>query len=93
VSSSSGSSADFTVQYSLQDLQLVGGASAATWFNFSSNTYAIDSTGGVHYSAASIFPDGVYIPLPVPVAAVRLNSTSIAASNTLTLFLLQGEGS
>jgi hypothetical protein len=92
VSSSSGSSADFTVQYSLQDPVLAGGTSAVTWFGFSSNTFAIDSAGGVHYSAASIFPDGVYIPLPTPVAAVRLNSSSIAASNTLTLYLLQGDG-
>jgi hypothetical protein len=50
----------------------------------------LESGAGAVYSASSIFPDGVYIPLPGPIAAVRMNSSAL--TNGFTMRVLQGEG-
>ena len=84
---------DFTVQYTLNDLQLVGGTSLATWSNLSSfNGLTFPTTGnqGVHFNSSLITGDGVLINFLVSPAAVRLNSTGLS-SNTLTLTALQGD--
>jgi hypothetical protein len=64
----------FTVQYTLDDIQLVGGASRAFWANISS---AIGAAGTVFLSSTTI--DGTFISLLSPVAAVRLNSTALSS--------------
>jgi hypothetical protein len=88
-SSGAGSSAAYTVEYCLQDVQLAGGTSAVTWFGVSSNTYAVDTTGGTVFGASLGF---VYIPFPSPIAAARINCSSNSGSVALTLFAMQGEG-
>jgi hypothetical protein len=85
-SSGAGSSAAFTVEYTLNDIQLVA---SPTWFGVSSNTYAIDTTGAVTFGASLGF---VYIPFPGPIAAARINCSSNSAGVTLTLTTMQGEG-
>lgn len=89
-SSGTGSSGSFTVQYTLDDLQLTA-AAAISWFGVSSNTYAVDTAGATTFAASASFPDGVYIPFPGPIAAVRLNISALAAG-TLTMKVAQGEG-
>ena len=87
------SSGDFTIQYTLDDVQRVGGSSLAYWSNLSTDPYTTLPTSavtGIHYSASSYNTDGVLAFLPGPVAAVRLNSTSLLG--TLTLKVIQGEG-
>jgi hypothetical protein len=87
VSSASGSSGSVVVQFTLDDLQL---SSSPTWFGFSSNTYSIDFLSGTIYNASAIFPDGVYVPIPTPVAAVRINSSAL--SQGFTMKVIQGDG-
>jgi len=87
---------DFYVQFTMDDLQLVGGTSLATWFGFSSNTYSVENAPALHYNASAVFPGSsnaecVFIPLPSPVAAVRINSTGISAGS-LVMNVIQGEG-
>lgn len=106
VVSSSLATGDFTVQYTLDDLQLTtyvstypptGSPTAATanvWAAVSSNPYTtIPSTGGpgIHFASSSIFPDGVYGTFLAPPCALRLYSTA-TSSGILTLRVVQGDG-
>lgn len=91
VSTSAGSSASFVVQFTYDDVMLTAPA-AVSWLGASSNPYGIDTSPGTIFSASAVFPDGVNIPFPVSPAAVRLNSSAMAASNTLTMKIMQGEG-
>lgn len=91
------SSGDFIVQITMDDLQR---SSSPQWFGLSSNTYAQESLPVIHYSASSVFPSGssaanecVYMPIPGPVAAIRLNSSSVASGTTITMKVIQGDGS
>jgi hypothetical protein len=92
------SSADFIIQYSLDDPQLVS-SSLAVWVSLSSNPAVINSTlSALHYSASAAFPSGssaapdcVSFSIPGPVAALRLSSSSIAAGTNLFFRLIQGE--
>lgn len=86
-SSGAGSSAAFTVEYAMQDIQLTA-AAAVNWFGVSSNTFAIDTTGATTFGASL---GSVYIPFPGPIAAARINCSSNSAGVTLTMFALQGE--
>lgn len=79
------------VQYSLDDSQRIS-SSLISWYGFSSNTYSIDALQATVYTTSTIFPDGIYVPIPTPVAAVRMNSSALAASTTLTMKVVQGEG-
>ena len=86
------SSGDFTIQYTLDDLQRVGGSSLATWSNLSTDPYTTlpsSAVAGIHYTASNYVSDGVLFFLPGPVGAVRLNSTSLLG--TVTLKVMQGE--
>ncbi len=91
VITTTGSSATFTVEYTLDDLQIVGGTSRATWFGVSSYPfpYGVDGANAVTFGASLGY---VYIPFPTPVAAVRINCSSNSASAPLTLKLMQGDG-
>ena len=88
VSSAAGSSGAVVIQYSMDDPQRVA-SSLAAWFGFSSNTFSVESSPGTIYSASSIFPDGVYIPIPGPVPAIRMNSSAL--TNGFTMRVVQGE--
>lgn len=85
---------DFTLQYTLQDLQT---SSNPFWFTISSLTFPLNITTfttaaagtGFHFSSAYA-DNGVQIQFANPVGAVRLNSTAISSS-FLRFQLLQGE--
>lgn len=79
------SSGSFTIQYTLDDLQLVFGASNAKWVAVSS---AVGVTGTTFNASASL--DGTLIQFQTPVAAVRVNATSLS-SGPITMKVLQGE--
>jgi hypothetical protein len=82
---SSTSSGDCVLQFTLNDLMRTS-ASAVVWQGFSSALGA----AATHFSASSIFPDGVLASFLSPVCAIRLNSTSVAG--TWTLAVVSGEG-
>lgn len=87
ISTTGTSSGNFTLQYTLDDLQLIGGSSLAFWQGFSS---AIGQPGTV-FSSSTLSADGIYFPFQTPVAAVRINSTALS-SGPLIMKVLQGEG-
>jgi hypothetical protein len=97
VAGTSTSSADFIVQFTLDDAQIAN-SSSPTWFGFSSNSFSIENAAAIHYSASSAFPGSsgvpecVFIPLNGPVAGLRLSSTSMASGASVQLKLLSGEG-
>jgi hypothetical protein len=87
------SSGDFTIQYTLDDPQRLGGSSLAFWSNLSTDPYTTlpsSAVAGIHYTASNFNSDGVLAFLPGPMGAVRLNSTSLLG--TVTLKVVQGEG-
>jgi len=73
----------FTIQYTMDDLQLVGGTSLALWANVSS---AIGSSGTIFTSTASA--EGVFYSFLTPIAALRLSSTALS-SGSLTMKVIQ----
>lgn len=76
-------SADFTLQYTLDDLQLT---TTQTWIGVGSST----GSSVTHFSSAN-GDAGVSWTFLNPVAALRISSTAISSSS-LTLKALQGEG-
>jgi hypothetical protein len=81
-------SLDFTLQYTLTDIERSGiGSSQAAWFNFGSSGL------GTHYSTANLDVGGAGPTFTFlgPIAGVRLQSTNIS-SGPLTAFILQGDG-
>jgi hypothetical protein len=81
-------SVDFTLQFTLQDIQRSGiGSSQAVWFNFGSSGL------GTHYSTANLDVGGAGPTFTFlgPIAGVRLQSTNIS-SGPLTAFILEGDG-
>jgi hypothetical protein len=92
-STNTGSSIAFNIQYTMDDLQRVGGSSNALWQNLSS---AYSDTGitqgtGATFGSSSIVNDGLIVSILSPLAAVRLNSTSMSGG-PLQLKVIQGEG-
>lgn len=78
---------DFTVQYTLDDLQL---SSSPSWRGYSSAvTAGYSSLAATHYTSASA-DSGVFLAFAFPVGGLRLNSTAIS-SNSISLKVLQGE--
>lgn len=75
--------ADFTIQFTLDDLQLVP---TPTWVSLGSST----GSSATHFSSANA-DASVILGLLYPVAGLRISSTAISSS-TLTLKVLQGEG-
>jgi len=74
---------DFTVQITLDDLQTVA---SPVWVSLGSST----GSSATHFSSANA-DASVILGLLYPVAGMRLNSTAISSS-TLTLKVIQGEG-
>lgn len=75
--------ADFTIQYTLDDLQR---STSPVWFALSSEI----GSSAQHFSAA-VADTGVTVGLLYPVAGLRLSSTAISSSS-LTLRVIQGIG-
>lgn len=92
VAGSSTMTGDFTIQYTLDDIQR---SSSPSWFNLSSNPFNQIETSpsvGVHWlSSNTAFPDGFMVNFPTPVCAVRMNSTAMSSS-FMTFRVVQGEG-
>ena len=97
---------DFTVQYTLDDIQLTTNSSVypyagsatygssvnTVWTALSSNPFTSPTAGsGIHYTSSTIFPDGIVGTFLAPPAAIRLFSTA-CSSNTLYLKVLQKDG-
>jgi hypothetical protein len=74
---------DFTVQYTLDDLQLT---TTQTWVSLGSST----GSSATHYSSANA-DAAVTVGFLYPIAGLRLSSTAISSSS-LTLKALQGAG-
>lgn len=105
--SSSVAVGDFTVQYTLNDIQTTpvssiypptGAVTAVTsvayWTAVSSGAFTTVPTSGaigIHFTSSTIFPDGVTGYFPVSPAALRLYS-SASSSNALILTVIQGIG-
>jgi hypothetical protein len=75
------------IQYTLDDLQRIGGSSLATWQSVSSAAGA----PGTSYASTAAGIDGIYTQFLSPVAAVRINSTGLS-SGPWTMKVIQGEG-
>ena len=76
-------SADFTIQFTLDDLQL---SSSPTWITFGSSTGSV----ATHFSSANA-DAGVVMGIAYPIAGLRISSTAISSSS-LTMKVLQGVG-
>lgn len=74
---------DFTIQYTLDDLQLTA---TQTWISAGSSTGA----AATHFSSANA-DAAVTMGFAYPIAALRLSSTAISASS-LTMKAIQGAG-
>ncbi|SRR6266478_539488 len=85
---STGQTSTFNIQYTLDDLQLIGGSSLAQWASISVSSVA-GATGTV-FTSSTMTPDGVFIQFLTPIAAVRLNSTALS-SGPLIMKVIQGE--
>ena len=84
---------DATIQYTLDDLQLVGGASLATW-QILSSAIGNNSTTAFHLASTTWFDTGFLAQITSPIAAVRMGSSALTSSGglgTITLKVLQGE--
>jgi hypothetical protein len=80
--SSSTATSDFSLQYTLDDLQL---SSSPTWLSYSSG---VGSTVQ-HFTGATVFDAGVGISFLNPVAGLRLSSSTLSAGN-ISMDVLQG---
>jgi hypothetical protein len=80
-------SGNVSLQYTLDDIQILGGSSLAFWQGFSSAIGQPATT----FNASTFGVDGVQFQFLAPVAAVRMNSTALS-SGPLTMKVLQGEG-
>ena len=84
--SASGSASDFTLQYTLDDLQL---SSSPVWFGYSS---AIGSSAQ-HFTNTIFDSGGLAVTFPYPIAGLRLGSTTLSsAAQSISLRVLQGTG-
>jgi hypothetical protein len=85
---------DVVLQYTLDDIQRVGGSSLATWLTISS-AIGNNSTTAFHAASTTWFDTGFLVQMTGPIAAVRMNSSALTSSGglgTITLKVLQGEG-
>ncbi len=91
----SGTSIFFNVQYTLDDVQRVGGSSLAYWLGLSSNYSDTGITNSSQSTwASSTMPDitnGITFSFLSPVAGVRLNSTGMTGG-PVTMKVVAGEG-
>jgi len=75
--------ADFIIQYTLDDLQLT---TTQTWLSAGSST----GSSATHFSSANA-DVGVTMGFAYPIAALRLSASAVSSSS-LTLKVLQGAG-
>lgn len=75
--------ADFIIQYTLDDLQLT---TTQTWISAGSST----GSSATHFSSANA-DGGVTMGFAYPIAGLRISSTAISSSS-VTLKTLQGAG-
>ena len=85
---STGQTSTFNLQYTLDDVQLVGGSSAATWASVTNSS--VPGATGTVFTSSTITPDGLYWQFLTPIAAVRLNSSALS-SGPLIMKVIQGE--
>lgn len=84
---------DCTIQYTLDDITLVGGASLATW-QYLSSAINNNSTTAYHFASTTWSDVGFLAQILTPIAAVRLGCTtfeSTGGAGTVTLKVVQGE--
>jgi hypothetical protein len=84
---------DIKIQYTLDDLQRVGGSSLATWMTLSSGI-SNNSTTTYHFASTTWFDTGFLAQILSPIAAVRMVSTTFESTGglgTATLKVIQGE--
>lgn len=85
---------DVRIEYTLDDLQLVGGSSLASWRTLSSGI-SNNSTTAYHFASTTWFDTGFLAQFLTPIAALRMNSTTLESTGglgTISLRVLQGEG-
>jgi len=75
--------ADFTIQYTIDDSQLV---TTPTWINAGSST----GSSATHFSSANA-DAAVTMGFAYPIAGLRISSTAISSSS-LTMKAIQGAG-
>jgi hypothetical protein len=88
------SSATFSIQCTLDDLQIVGGSSAAMWFGLSSGistTFPSTAVAATVFNASNAYPDGINYTLLGPVAAARLTQVTSLNGGPVSLRVMQGE--
>ena len=86
ISTTGTSSGNFSLQYTLDNIQVLGGSSLAFWQGVSSAIGQAATT----FNASTFGVDGVQFQFLTPVAAVRMNSTALS-SGPLTMKVLQGD--
>lgn len=82
---SSTMTADFTIQYTLDDAQLSTGTRA--WFGISSAT----GSSAIHFLSSAIIDTAVTVSFLNPIAGLRISSTAISSSS-LSFKVLQAGG-
>jgi len=88
-----GSSIAFNVQFTMNELQRVGGSSLAYWQNLSSaySDTGVNTSSGSLFGSSSLDPvSGMTVSFLSPIAAIRLNSTSMG-NGPLTAKVIAGE--
>ena len=87
------SSGPFSLQFTLDDPNLIGGSSLAKWSTLSSQGFAAYSSGAtplVHSASAIAISEGIMYTIMTPVAALRLSS-STGVTGSAILKVIQGE--
>jgi hypothetical protein len=83
--SSSTTNCDITIQYTLDDIQRVA-STTVIWASVASSSGTV-----AHFGSTTFFDPGVSLTFLNPIAAVRMNSTTLS-SGIVYLKVLQGEG-
>ncbi len=85
---------DATIQYTLDDIERVGGSSLAVWQYSTSRLGAgTNSTSIYHFASTDWFDTGFLVQFPTPIAAVRLGSSALSSTGglgTISLRVIQG---
>jgi hypothetical protein len=84
---------DATIQFTLDDIERVGGSSLATWQYLSSGV-TNNATTPYHFASTTWFDTGFTAQVLSPLAAVRLGASALSSTGglgTITLKIIQGE--
>jgi hypothetical protein len=87
------SSIFFQVEFTFDDLTVVGGPSRAQWTSMSSAYTDTGITSGAAsvFATSAITSNGMLFSFDAPIAAIRMNSSAMT-SGPLTMKVIQGEG-